>query len=120
MRKRTIRITESDLHNIIKESVKKVLKETENINPNQFVIVHAWDNRHGKTFSELMEYYADALISAKYDGYVFLLPKNDVYSLPDDMPNIEIYEIPDTIQTIDEIEESLIDGDISLEMLKKI
>lgn len=29
MSKRTIRLTESDLHNIIKESVKKVLKEDE-------------------------------------------------------------------------------------------
>lgn len=29
MSKRTVRLTESDLHNIIKESVKKVLNETE-------------------------------------------------------------------------------------------
>ena len=114
--KQRIRLTESDLHRMIKESVKQVLRE--NINPNQFVIVSAWDNMYGKTYSELVEDYADALISTKYDGNVFLLPKNEVYSFLVDMPNIEIYEIPKSIQSIDEIEQCLIDGEISLEMLK--
>lgn len=116
--KRKIRLTESDLHRVIKESVKKVLKES--MNPDQFVIVSAWDNRHYKPYSKLIEYYADAMVSTKYDGNVFILPKNEVYSFLDDMSNIEIYKIPDSIQTIDEIEECLLDGDISLEMLEEI
>ncbi|MBR5550815.1 MAG: hypothetical protein IKV83_02715 [Muribaculaceae bacterium] len=114
--KQRIRLTESDLQRIIKESVRQVLRE--NINPNQFVIVSAWDNMYGKSYSGLVEDYADALISTKYDGDVFLLPKNEVYSFLVDMPNIEIYEIPKSIQSIDEIEQCLIDGEISLEMLK--
>ena len=79
MRQR-IRLTESSLKRMIKESVRQVLKE--NINPNQFVIVSAWDNMYGKTYSGLVEDYATALISTKYDGDVFLLPKNEVYSFP--------------------------------------
>jgi hypothetical protein len=43
-----------------------------------------------------------------------------VYSFLGDMPNIEIYEIPKSIQSIDEIEQCLIDGEISLEMLKEM
>ena len=117
-KKQVIRLTESDLHNIIKESVKKVLNES--MNPDQFVIVSAWDNRYYKPYSNLIEYYADAMVSTKYDGNVFILPKNEVYSFLSDMSNIEIYKITDSIQTIDEIEECLLNGDISLEMLEEI
>ena len=113
-----IRLTESKLKQIVAESVKKVLME--NVNPNHFVIVDAWDDINGNTFSELVEDFADAIITSKYDGNVFLLPKNTVFSFPGDMPNIEIYNIPNTIRTIDELEENLVNGDISLENLERM
>lgn len=113
-----IRLTESKLKQIVEESVKKILKE--NVNPNHFVIVDAWDDINGNTYSELVENFADAIITSKYDGDVFLLPKNIVFSFPGDMPNIEIYNIPNTIRTINELEENLVNGDISLENLERM
>lgn len=122
MAKKLVRLTESDLHRIIKESVKKILKEESHsdLNVRNFVIVQAFDDINGSTYSELIEYYADAMILTKYNGEVFLLRKKDAFSLPGDMPNIEFYEIPSYIKSIDEIEEALIHGEIALEDLKVI
>jgi hypothetical protein len=113
-------LSKLDFGRIIKESVKKILKEDINLNPNQFVIVSAWDDMHIKSYSKLIKNYADAMVTAKYDGNVFIIPKKDVYSSFDDMPNIAIYQIPDSIQSLDEIEECLLNGDITLDMLEEI
>lgn len=121
MAKKLVRLTESDLHKIIKESIKKILKEESysDLNVHNFVIVLAFDNIIDSAYNKLIKYYADAMIQTKYNGNVFLLRKKDAFSF-DGMPNIEFYEIPSYIKSIDEIEEALIDGEICLEDLKVI
>lgn len=108
----TIKLTESQLKKVIAESVKRVLKEIK-INPQNYIIVNAWDNMHGNTFSDIYEKYGDAVVHTDYCDF-FILPQNELSYLQL-LPNIEIYKIPKQYQTLDEVEEDLQNGVLDYE-----
>lgn len=74
------------------------------ISPKDFVIVDAWNT----TYDELIEDYADALISTDY-GNFFILPKTEIPYLKKS-GNCSAYEIPTFCKTLDDVEDGLIDG----------
>jgi len=103
-KKQVIRINEYQLKQIVTESVKRLLKEQIDLNPQNFVIVDAWN----PTYNELIEDYADALISTNYGNY-FIIPRKEVLNLKQ-MGNCSAYKIPTFCKTLDDVEEGLMSG----------
>ena len=102
--KQTIRLTESQLTQIVKESVKRVLNEQIDLNLQNFVIVDAWN----ETYNKLIEDYSDALISTSYGNY-FILPRKEIINLKQ-MGNCNAYKIPMFCKSLDDVEEGLMSG----------
>lgn len=102
--KQVIKINENQLKQIVTESVKRILKEQIDLNPQNFVIVDAWN----ETYNKLIEDYADALISTSYGNY-FIIPREEIVNLKQ-MGNCNAYKIPSFCKTIDDVEEGLMSG----------
>ena len=61
MNKKLIRLTESDLHSIIKESVKRVLNEVD---------ITSWSHSNTDTFTEAVEILSDSVLNDLLSGDV--------------------------------------------------
>lgn len=76
--KQTIRLTESDLHRIVRESVKRILKESNN----EFTYSDSYDLGNGRHRQTI-------IYNGKEIGYLFIIEKNwfapleELYLLPD-------------------------------------
>ena len=78
MNKKTVRLTESDLHSIIRESVKRILRESDN----EFSYSDSMDLGSGKHRQTI-------IYNGKEIGYLFLKEKNQF------APIEELYLLPD-------------------------
>jgi GNAT superfamily N-acetyltransferase len=86
MNKKLIRLTESDLHRIIKESIYRIITEIDT---------------NGHSFEEYVDEYGDITISAYNNGqlmgYSILVIHKDIYSLESEISETDSYETAEDV-----------------------
>ena len=97
MNKKLIRLTESDLHRIIKESIYRIITE---IDTNGHSHIYEGING-GVEFEEYVDEYGDITISAYNNGqlmgYSILVIHKDIYSLESEISETDSYETAEDV-----------------------